>query len=149
LKKSIYTLAIDPGVHAGWALFEGKKCIKADCIKGDDPKEVYQFLSANSIYNISTLVLEAQYMKFPKGFRTLCYRADIWAVLAEVLFSNLKVEWAVPSSWQAYYKVKGNKQAIVTNAELLYNKSKVLENMADAILIGNWYLNKESQQKGK
>jgi hypothetical protein len=140
--KMTIILAVDPGEHAGIAVYSNGSYLESQPIPGDHVKLVEQFLMGLlARFKIDLLVLEAQFLRFPKGFRTLCRRADIWYVLTERL--DIPVCWVEPSKWMCYYRIKGGEGKegrLIKAAKEIHSKNEMTSDEAAAILIGNYYL---------
>lgn len=132
-------LAIDPGEHAGWALFdEYGNHLSSGIVAGDNVHACHHVIKTHCP---DSIVIEDQYngKASAKGLKTLIRRATIWEVLATVEGIDVR-PYVHPKTWQSYFKLRGganHKDAINNMAKSIIGKT-VQNDEGDAVLIGIW-----------
>mgnify|MGYP002507678005 CR=1 FL=1 len=146
-------IAVDPGKKAGWCVGNpmGESLWTSGVCSGDDPDECSRTAHEHFITNVHNpsdthVLIEDQYFmpRGLKGAKTLIRRGAIWWVLARAQLGvpEKQIHWISPSSWQAFFRVNGDKEMIRKLACSVTKRSDVEENEADAICMAYYYAHK-------
>jgi len=154
MKNDIYTLSVDQAEKCGYAIYKGNQLIKhgtKDFSSKDDTYETkihnikQWFKNIIKVENIAIVVLEDVFMGFnADGFKKL---SKLLGVLENYCYENEILQMTIkPVQWRKI-GIKGRKRSEQKESTIAFIKNKfhidVLEDEADAIAMGYYFVNKE------
>lgn len=147
-------LSVDPGADGGWVLWVDGKIKSHGVMNGNNTQGMYRLIGGLSKTTKSrpVLVIEKQYINTDKkrgNIRTgmlLIERRARWQTIAELFAWD--VVFVNPRSWQSKIikGVPGNntKEKSMVVAQQIMNCEPPTHDVADAVCIGQYYLNQQS-----
>jgi hypothetical protein len=148
-------LAVDPGEHCGWSLWQGGRLTRSGIVDGSTASE-----PASLIEGIRPRVVVSEDWHIPRriksghtGLKVYAYRADLWVALSEA-FACRHVHVS-PQSWRTWanrevdgepipsgQKTAAHHRAIIDKATIVADeyglRLPIVRDQCDAILIGAW-----------
>lgn len=151
-------LALDQSSHiSGYCVFKDGELFAYDKFSFDNPDMGRRLTQIRA--QIQTLIeqykpdyvifedIQQQY-NVSNNIQTFKVLAEVYGVISELLSSlNIPYSTVLASSWKSTLKIKGKTRAEQKKNAMSYIKEKynieVTQDMADAICIGEYHLNKE------